>query len=82
MQVLLKQQRLPVQVLPAQQGWPESPHTWQIPVDEVELHRVFAPLQRSVPLVPVQHCSPALPQEEQTPLRQATPAPHVLPQQG
>jgi hypothetical protein len=38
--------------------------------------------QRSVPPVPGQHCSPGSPQLEQTPLRQASPSPHEVPQQG
>jgi hypothetical protein len=82
MHLLLKQQRPPVQVLPSQHGWPESPHARQLPEDDVDEQIVFAEPQRSLPLEPAQHCSPALPQGVQKPLLQAKPAPHVLPQQG
>jgi hypothetical protein len=47
------------QVLPAQQGAPTVPHSWQIP-DEVEVvEHTVPPPHRSVPLAPEQHCSPA-----------------------
>jgi hypothetical protein len=69
--------------LPAQQGSPVLPHTWQIAEVEVEVDEQTVPeAQRSVPLAPVQHCSPASPQDEQTPLRHARPEPQVVPQQG
>jgi hypothetical protein len=67
--------------LPAQQGSPVSPQTWQMPVVDVDEH-TLPDTQRSVPLAPAQHCSPALPHDEHTPLRQARPEPQVVPQQG
>jgi hypothetical protein len=50
-------QQPPLQVLPGQQGAPGVPHSWQIPVVDVEL-QTLPDVQRSVPLVPGQHCSP------------------------
>jgi len=76
-----KQQPVPHR-LPPQQGSPVWPHTWQIP-DEVEVDEQTVPdVHRSVPLAPGQHCSPALPQEEQRPLRQENPELQVVPQQA
>jgi hypothetical protein len=45
------------QMLPAQQGEPTVPQTWQMPDVLVDEHTV-PPAQRSVPFVPEQHCSP------------------------
>lgn len=81
---LLKQQPL-AQVLPAQQGVPVMPQTRQDDaVDDVDDAVQRAPAwQRSMPLVPAQHCSPAPPQAEQMPPPQARPLLQVLvPQQG
>jgi hypothetical protein len=82
MHIPLKQHPF-AQALPAQHGAPVSPQTWQRAEveDELDVHTVFA-AQRSVPLVPEQHCSPALPQDEQMLLRQASPAAQVVPQQA
>lgn len=67
--------------MPAQQGSPVSPQTWQMAGEDEVAHTV-PDAQRSVSLAPEQHCSPALPQDEHRPLRQARPEPQVLPQQG
>jgi len=78
--MLLKQQPLE-QVLPAQQGAPTVPQTWQIPDVELEVDEHTVPeAQRSVPLAPEQHCSPASPHDEQTLPRQARPVLQVVPQ--
>jgi hypothetical protein len=79
--VLLKQQP-PAQVLPAQQGEPVEPQIWQIPEEDEDDEQMVPAVQRSVPFVPAQHCSPAPPQEAQTPLRQVKPEPQVDPQHG
>jgi hypothetical protein len=82
MHVALKQHPPDPHRLPAQQGSPVCPHTWQSPAD-VEVDEQTVPdAQRSVPLVPAQHCSPASPHDEHRPLRQARFALQVLPQQG
>jgi hypothetical protein len=67
--------------LPAQQGSPVSPHTWQMPAEVDVVEQTVPVKQRSVPLVPAQHCSPALPHDEQTPLRHARLELQVIPQQ-
>lgn len=76
-----KQQPLE-QVLPAQHGAPVAPQTWQMPDDDELDEHTVPDTQRSVPLLPEQHCSPASPHDEQTLLRHARPAPHEVPQQA
>jgi hypothetical protein len=72
-----------VQVLPAQHGWPVLPQSWQTPAEEVEVVVQTEPaVHRSVPLAPEQHCSPGCPHGEHMLLRQARPAPQLVPQQG
>ncbi len=63
---LLKQQPPALQVLPAQQGPPGSPHRWQMPSPKVELQTL--PAAQGV--APGQQGSPAPPQEVQVPARQ------------
>jgi hypothetical protein len=46
------------------------------------LLQIVPATHRLVPPVPGQQVSPALPQDEQLPLRQESPAPQVVPQQG
>lgn len=70
------------QVLPAQQGAPTVPHSWQMPVEDELVEHTVPALHRSVPLAPEQHCSPACPHDEQTLLRQARPSLHEVPQHG
>jgi hypothetical protein len=81
----VKQQPL-LQVLPAQQPSPGSPHLAHKPSKLVLVAEQMAPeMQRSLPLVPGQHTSPRPPQVEQVPLRQSRPVPQEgvrLPQQG
>ena len=81
-QLPLKQQPL-LQILPSQQGAPGLPHRAHRPVvvDDVLLQTVPA-THRLAPFVPGQQASPALPQDEQVLLRQESPAPQVVPQQG
>ena len=62
--------------LPAQQGCPVSPHS----AHKLDEEQTVPEMQRSVPLLPEQHCSPASPHDEQSPLRQASPEPQVVPQ--
>lgn len=71
------------QVLPAQHGAPTVPQIWQMPEVDVEVDEQTVPdAQRSVPLAPEQHCSPASPHDEHTLFRQARPELQVVPQQG
>ncbi len=77
MHVPLKQHPL-AHELPAQQGSPTSPHRAQ----RLDEEQTVPEMQRSVPPLPEQHCSPALPQVEHRPLRQARPWPQEVPQQG
>jgi len=81
MHMPLEQQPV-LHVFPAQHGAPVSPQIWHR-ADELELDEQTVPgAQRSVPLLPEQHCSPAWPQAEQTLLRHARPSPQLLPQHG
>lgn len=53
-----------------------------MPLVEDVLLQIMPATHRSVPLAPEQQASPGLPQEEQIELRQASPRPQLLPQQG